>query len=189
MNFCVIYTPDYRHRHHPISTSISPTVRLHPAHAKHHSVQGGMMSPPNALSACHFDRMSLILCSRHSVAVKSRRLPLVLTCAQSAKRLSAHPLFHDISMISKWNHEFHGIWDGPLHISLVSRACEALGWGAVRKTVDYVSDRTSFFSNSLCLSNFRESARTSGRARISHLLAPHIYRAVTTQNSNLYSST
>ena len=121
MNFCVIYTPDYRHRHPPISTSISPTVRLHPAHAKHHSVQGGMMLPPNALSACHFDRMSLILCSRHSVAVKSRRLPLVLTCAQSAKRLSAHPLFHDTSMISKWNHEFHGIWDGPLHISLVAR--------------------------------------------------------------------
>ena len=72
---------------------------------------------------------------------------------------------------------------------LVSRACEALGWGAVRKIVDYVSDRTSFFSNTLCLSNSRESARTSGRARISHPLAPHIYRAVTTQNSNLYSST
>ena len=47
--------------------------------------------------------------------------------------------------------------------ALVSRACEALGWGAVRKTVDYVSDRTSFFSNMLCLSNFRESARTSGK--------------------------
>ena len=41
----------------------------------------------------------------------------------------------------------------------ISRACEALGRRAVRKTVAYVSDRTSFYGNILCLANFRASAK------------------------------
>ena len=45
-----------------------------------------------------------------------------------------------------------------LLVELVSRACETLeGPGGV-KSVDYVSERVAFFSNKICLSNFRESA-------------------------------
>ena len=47
---------------------------------------------------------------------------------------------------------------GTLIKYIFSRACETLeGPGGV-KSVDYVSERVAFFSNKICLSNFRESA-------------------------------
>ena len=43
--------------------------------------------------------------------------------------------------------------------TLISRACEALGLGGFKKR-RFVSKRITFFSNTRCLSNFRESANS-----------------------------
>jgi hypothetical protein len=44
-------------------------------------------------------------------------------------------------------------------MSMISRACEALGCLGRPKSLAYVSDRSSFFGNRPCLANFRESAK------------------------------